>query len=257
MRVLMVGDVVGRAGRRAVAGLLPELTQELLLDFVVVQGENIAGGFGLTRETVDELFQAGADVITTGNHVWARGEFIPHLDDESLPVVRPANYPESSPGRGVISIGRIVVVSLVGRLFMGDAGSPFAAMDRVLEGPGAGKTVLVDFHAEATSEKQAMGWHLEGRVAAVVGTHTHVPTADARVLPGGTAYVSDLGMVGAADSVIGMRTREALQRFLSTEPARLKVETDGPIVFNSVLIETDDSTGRALSIARVDRRLEG
>ena len=171
--------------------------------------------------------------------------------------MRPANYSESSPGRGVISLGRIVVVSLVGRLFMGEAGSPFAAVDRVLEGPGAGKTVLVDFHAEATSEKQAMGWHLEGRVAAVVGTHTHVPTADARVLPGGTAYVSDLGMVGAADSVIGMRTREALQRFLSPEPARLQVENDGPLVFNSVLIETDDSTGRALSIARVDRRLEG
>ena len=257
MRVLMVGDVEGRAGRRAVAGLLPELKRELLLDFVVVQGENVAGGFGLTRETVAELLQAGADVITAGNHVCARGEFIPDLDDESLPVVRPANYSESSPGRGVISLGRVVVVCLVGRLFMGEAGSPFAAVDRVLEGPGAGKTVLVDFHAEATSEKQAMGWHLEGRVAAVVGTHTHVPTADARVLPGGTAYVSDLGMVGAADSVIGMRTREALQRFLSPEPARLQVENDGPLVFNSVLIETDDSTGRALSIARVDRRLEG
>ena len=256
MRILMVGDVVGRAGRRAVAGLLPELKRELLLDFVVVQGENVAGGFGLTRETVAELLQAGADVITAGNHVCARGEFIPDLDDESLPVVRPANYSESSPGRGVISLGRIVVVSLVGRLFMGEAGSPFAAVDRVLEGPGAGKTVLVDFHAEATSEKQAMGWHLEGRVAAVVGTHTHVPTADARVLPGGTAYVSDLGMVGAANSVIGMRTREALQRFLSPEPARLQVENDGALVFNSVLIETDDSTGRALSIARVDRRLE-
>ena len=256
MRVLMVGDVVGRSGRRAVAGLLPDLKRELLLDFVVVQGENVAGGFGLTVETVAELLGAGADVITAGNHVSARSEFIPHLDDESVPVVRPANYPESSPGRGVIGVGRIVVVSLVGRLFMGDAGSPFAAVDRVLEGPGAGKTVLVDFHAEATSEKQAMGWHLEGRVAAVVGTHTHVPTADARVLPGGTAYVSDVGMVGAANSVIGMRTREALQRFLSPVPARLQVENDGPIVFNSVLIETDDSTGRALSIARVDRRLE-
>jgi len=253
----MVGDVVGRSGRRTVAKLLPELKRELGVDFAVVQGENVAGGFGLTRETVAELLDAGADVITTGNHVWARNEFLPCLDDKSLPVVRPANYPGSAPGRGAIVLGRIVVVSLIGRLFMGDAGSPFAAADDVLKGPGAGKTVLVDFHAEATSEKQAMGWHLEGRVAAVVGTHTHVPTADARVLPGGTAYVSDLGMVGAANSVIGMQTREAVQRFLSPVSMRLKVESGGPMMFNSVMIETDDATGLALSIERVDRRVEG
>ena len=257
MRVLMVGDVVGRAGRRTIAELLPELRRELRLDLVVIQGENIAGGFGLTRETANELIDTGADVITTGNHVWARNEFLPDLDDVSLPVVRPANYPESAPGRGVIDLGSVVVVSLIGRLFMGDAGSPFAAADRVLKELGAGKTVLVDFHAEATSEKQAMGWHLEGRVAAVVGTHTHVPTADARVLPGRTAYVSDVGMVGAADSVIGMQAREAVHRFLSPVPTRLKVETGGPMMFNSVMIETDDATGLAVSIERVDRRMEG
>ena len=257
MRVLMVGDVVGRAGRRTAAEVLPELKRELGLDFVVVQGENVAGGFGLTADTVGELLDAGANVITTGNHVWARSEFLPHLDDESLPVLRPANYPVLAPGRGAIDLGVVVVMSLIGRLFMGEAESPFDAADRVIEQMGAGKTILVDFHAEATSEKQAMGWHLDGRVAAVVGTHTHVPTADERVLPGGTAYVSDAGMVGAADSVIGMQAREALQRFLSPVPTRLKVENDGPMQFNSVLIETDDSTGLALSIARVDRRVEG
>ena len=253
----MVGDVVGRSGRRTVTKLVPELKRELALDLVVIQGENIAGGFGLTRETVGELLDAGANVITAGNHVWARNEFLPHLDDESLPVLRPANYPASTRGRGVIDLGRVAVVNLIGRLFVGDAESPFAAADRVLEGLGAGKTILVDFHAEATSEKQAMGWHLDGRVAAVVGTHTHVPTADARVLPRGTAYVSDVGMVGAADSVIGMRTREALQRFLSPVPTRLKVENAGPMIFNSVMIETDDATGLAVSIDRVDRRMEG
>ena len=257
VRLLMVGDVVGRAGRRTAAELLPELKRELGLDFLVVQGENIAGGFGLTRETVDELLDAGANVITSGNHVWARSEFIPHLDDESVPVVRPANYPEATPGRGVIVLGRVVVVCLIGRLFMDEAESPFAAADRVLENLGDGKTILVDFHAEATSEKQAMGWHLDGRVAAVAGTHTHVPTADTRVLPGGTAYVSDVGMVGAADSIIGMQARPALQRFLNPAPMRLTVENSGPMMFNSVMIETDDSTGLALSIGRVDRRVDG
>jgi len=257
VRVLMVGDAVGRAGRGTVAQVLPDLKREIGLDFVVIQGENVAGGFGLTGETVSELLEAGANVVTAGNHVWARKEILPYLDDGSLPVVRPANYPVATPGRGVICLGGVAVVSLIGRLFMGDAESPFTVVDRVLDELGAGKTILVDFHAEATSEKQAMGWHLAGRVAAVTGTHTHVPTADARVLPGGTAYVSDVGMVGAANSVIGMQTREALQRFRSPVPARLKVENSGPMVFNSVLIETDDATGRALSIERVDRRVEG
>jgi len=257
VRVLMVGDVVGRAGRRTFTTLLPEIRRELGIDFVVVQGENIAGGFGLTRETVVELVDAGASVVTAGNHVWTRSEFLPCLDDASLPVVRPANYLESTPGRGLIDLGSLVVVCLIGRLFMGDAESPFAAVDRLLEHLGPRRTVLVDFHAEATSEKQAMGWYLDGRVAAVTGTHTHVPTADARVLPGGTAYVSDVGMVGAADSVIGMRTREALGRFLTPAPQRLTVEEAGPMVFNSVMVEADDSTGLAVSIERVDRGMDG
>jgi len=253
----MVGDVIGRGGRRTLAALLPELKRELSVDLAVIQGENIAGGYGLTLETAQELLDAGADVITTGNHVWAQKEFLPHLDDESHPFVRPANYSESAPGRGVIDLGSAVVINLIGRLFVGDAESPFVAVDRVLKALPPGRTVFVDFHAEATSEKQAMGWYLRGRVAAVAGTHTHVPTADARILPGGTAYVSDLGMVGAADSVIGMQAEEALHMFLSPVPVRLRVENKGPMVFNSILVDTDDSTGLAVSVARVDREVSG
>ncbi len=253
----MVGDVVGRGGRQTFARLLPELRNELGFDLVVVQGENIAAGFGLTLETARDIIEAGADVITTGNHVWDKREFLPHLDDPALPVIRPLNYPPAAPGRGCIDLGPIAVINLIGRVWVGEFDSPFAVVDDLLAGGfGAGKPVLVDFHAEATSEKAALGRHLDGRVAAVVGTHTHVATADQRILPGGTAFVSDLGMVGATESIIGMGIEESLGRFLTGINRRFKPVESGPMRFNSVMIEVDETTGKATGIERVDRELE-
>ncbi len=254
MRILMIGDVVGRGGRRTLSKLLPGLRQELEIDFVTVQGENIAAGFGLTLETANELLEGGADVITTGNHVWDRREFFEYLDDPKVPVVRPMNYPPAAPGRGSLDLGPVAVVNLIGRVFVGEFDSPFSVIDELLaSGWGAGKPIIVDFHAEATSEKMALAWHLDGRAAAVVGTHTHVATADNRVLPGGTAYVSDLGMVGAVESIIGFEVEDSLSRFLTNMPRRLRVVDKGPMRFNSVLIDVDDATGKARSITRVDR----
>lgn len=256
MRVLMIGDVVGRPGRSTVKALLPELRSSLKLDLVILQGENLAGGFGLTCDTVQEMLHAGVDVITTGNHVWDQRSFISQLDDADLPVLRPMNYPDTAPGRGIIDVGEAVVVNLIGRVFVGEFDSPFQAARRVAEAvPVQDKPVFVDFHAEATSEKQALGWYLDGWVSAVAGTHTHVPTADARVLPKGTGFVADLGMVGASDSVLGMEVKGALRRFLHNMPQRLKVAS-GPRRFNSVLFDIEEATGLTRAIERVDRYLD-
>ncbi len=257
MRILMVGDVVGSGGRRTVKKLLPRLRHELGIDFVVLQGENLAGGFGITLETAYEMIEAGADVITSGNHVWDKRDIVRKLDDPAFPVLRPLNYPPSNAGRGASSDGQVAVVNLIGRVWVGEFDSPFAAIDDLLAGGWASdKPIVVDLHAEATSEKVAMGWHLDGRVAAVVGTHTHVATADCMILPGGTAYVTDLGMVGGMHSVIGMHVEEALERFLTGVGRRFRPVESGPMRFNSVLIETDDSTGMATAIERVDREIE-
>jgi hypothetical protein len=257
MRILMIGDVVGSGGRRTVKKVLPGLRRELGLDYVTLQGENLAGGFGLTRNTVNEMINAGADIITTGNHVWDKRDIVEDLDDPGFPVLRPLNYPHGNPGRGASSNGPVAVANLIGRVWVGEFDSPFAAIDDLLAGGwGKGKPIVVDLHAEATSEKMAMGWHLDGRVSALVGTHTHVATSDCRVLPGGTAYVTDLGMVGGMDSVIGMHVEEALGRFLTGVGSRFRPVETGPMRFNSVLVETDDATGRAVAIERVDRELE-
>ena len=258
MRVLLVGDVIGKPGRRAVKSVLPQLRREHRLDLIVVNGENAAGGFGLTEETADELLTAGADVITSGNHIWAQREIYPHLDGE-MPLLRPANYPEGAPGRGYLRIGKAGVINLQGRVFMPEGlDSPFEVVDRILAELEHDRppVLLVDFHTEATSEQGAMGWYLDGRVSAVVGTHTHVPTADARVLPGGTAFVSDLGMSGALNSVIGFKVQEVLTRFVTALPQRLTVAEQGPVVFNSVMVQVDDLTGKALSIERLDRTVD-
>ena len=251
----MIGDVVGRPGRNAVSTLLPKMRRELGVDLVAANGENAAGGFGLTVETADELMSAGVDVITSGNHIWDQKEIVPHLDSDA-PILRPHNYPPSAPGRGWIDLGSALVVNLIGRVFVGTFDDPFRAMDRLLEEqPDRPVVTIVDMHAEATSEKAALAWYLDGRVSAVVGTHTHVATADAKLLPKGTAFVTDLGMVGAVNSIIGVEPAEVLNRFLSQTPHRLKVASDGPITFNSVLIDIDDSTGKATAIERVDREL--
>ena len=253
MRILMIGDLVGRPGRQAVRKYLPALRDEYAVDLVVANGENSAAGFGITPKVAKEMRDAGVDVITSGNHIWDNKDIMPHLDGET-PVLRPVNYPQAAPGRGAVMARGALVVSLQGRTFMPvQIDDPFAAMDSLLanltERPRA---IVVDFHAEATSEKGALAWHVDGRVSAVVGTHTHVPTADARVLPKGTAFVSDLGMCGAINSIIGSDPAPVLERFLTGVPVRLDVGS-GPGRFNSVLIETDDSTGLAVSIERVDR----
>jgi metallophosphoesterase (TIGR00282 family) len=255
LNILFVADVVGHPGRDAVKALLPGLRKELKADLVIVNGENAAGGFGLTAKIVAELKGSGADVITTGNHVFAQKEFVGELPGLDR-VLRPANYPAPAPGQGwcVVEVGgaKVLVMNLIGRIFLDPLDDPFRAADAILQAHPEAKIVFCDMHAEATSEKTAMGWYLAGRASAVVGTHTHVATADARVLPGGTAYVTDVGMVGPRDGCIGMDKDVVLQRFLTGVPNRFVVAS-GPVTFNSVLVTINSSTGRATSIQRVDR----
>ncbi len=251
----MVGDVVGRPGRAAVTQILPDLRSELQLDYVVLNGENAAHGRGLTEKTARELLGAGVDVITSGNHIYNVREFVPTLDGP-LPILRPANYPPAAAGRGMMRSGKLTVINLMGRVFMSDnCDDPFRSADALLEAVDEEAIVVVDFHAEATSEKQALAWYLDGRVAALAGTHTHVPTADARVLPGGTALVTDLGMVGIVDSVIGVDVGSVLDRFVTGMPVRLPVASGDEVIFNSVMIEIDETTKRATGIERIDRRV--
>lgn len=252
MRLLFLGDIVGNCGREAVVRTVPELRAELSLDYVVANGENTSGGRGLTPKHADELFSCGIDIISGGNHTFQHRDIYPYLESTEG-ITRPINYPPGAPGRGIASAGRLTVINVIGRTFMGaDFDDPFRAVDQALSSISAERFVLVDLHAEATSEKQAMGWYLDGRVMAVVGTHTHVPTADARLLPGGTAYCSDAGMCGARDSVIGDEIQAVLQRFLTQMPTRLPPAT-GVANINGLLIEADDATRRATSITRCDR----
>jgi hypothetical protein len=252
MNLLMIGDVMGKPGRKALAALVPALRRELSLDLVIANGENAAAGRGLTRGTAKEIFDAGVDAITSGNHIWDQREIITVLDEE-VAIARPINYPPGAPGRGVLTQKGVTILNLQGRTFMADIDCPFRAADAALEALPPGALVVVDMHAEATSEKQAMARYLDGRVAAVLGTHTHVPTADPRILPGGTAYVTDVGMVGPKESIIGNDIEAAIQRFVSGLPTRLPV-ADGPVVqFNAVLVEIDETARLARSIQRVDR----
>ena len=254
MRVLMVGDVVGKPGRRAVAALLPDLRRELSVDVVIANGENAAGGRGLTLPTAQELFQAGVDVITSGNHIWDQKDIIPSLDEES-PIIRPLNYPPGVPGRGLVQVGKATVINLQGRAFLPATDCPFRAADAVLGDLPWPSAIIVDMHAEATSEKVAMGWYLNGRVSAVLGTHTHVGTVDARLLPRGTAFVCDVGMVGGLNSIIGDEVDAVVSRFLTQLPTRLPVAEHCRVIqFNAVLVDVDEATGLARNIERVDRQ---
>ena len=250
----MVGDVVGKPGRKATSVLLPELREKHSIDLIVANGENAAGGIGLTPETAQELLQAGVDIITSGNHIWHHKEIIPYIENEPR-VLRPLNMPPGVPGHGYLITEKAMVVSLMGRVFVGHFDCPFRAMDCLLEEVNPRPPViLVDFHGEATAEKVALGWYLDGRVSAVLGTHTHVGTIDTRILPKGTAFVSDVGMVGATNSVIGDDTDAVIQRFLTMMPHRLSVGKGNPM-FNSVLVDVEDDSGRALSICRLDLEL--
>jgi len=259
MRVLMIGDVVGRPGRRTVGAILQGLRQAEHVDLVIANGENSAGGRGLTQETAEELLNAGVDVITTGNHVFRQKDVVPYLEMD-VPVLRPLNFPQGVPGRGHTVLRSpggvpVLIVNLCGRVNLMELDSPFQRFDLLVrhfaEVP---PIIIVDFHAETTSEKQAMGWYLDGRASAVLGTHTHVPTADARLLRRGTAYVTDVGMVGPYNSILGDRIEPILSHFLTQMPARFEVG-DGPVAFNSVLLDIDD-TGRARSIRRIDRIID-
>jgi metallophosphoesterase (TIGR00282 family) len=252
----MVGDVMGRPGRRAVAALLPDLRQELEVDLTIANGENAAAGRGLTLTTAGELFDAGVDVITSGNHIWDQKEIIPSLDEET-PILRPQNYPPGTPGRGIMTWNGTTIINLQGRTFMSPLDCPFRTADAILKQLPARSIIIVDMHGEATSEKAAMGWYLDGRVSAVLGTHTHIGTVDARVLPRGTAFVCDVGMVGSRDSIIGDDVDAVLSRFLSQLPHRLPVAENSRVLqFNAVLVEIDDATGLARGIVRVDREIE-
>jgi len=251
--ILAIGDIIGRPGRQAVQKLLPDLRQQYELDLVIANAENTAGGLGLTSATATELLDAGVDVLTSGNHIWSQKEIMPYLEGE-MPILRPLNYPPGVPGRGYIVTNQAMVVNLIGRTFMGDFDCPFRAMDKLLAEPTP-PVIIVDFHAEATSEKMAMGRYLDGRVSAVLGTHTHVGTIDAQLLPQGTAYVTDIGMIGPIDSIIGDDTKSVLRRFLTAIPHRLSVGK-GKVMFDAILVRIDATSGRAISIDRIYREVE-
>ena len=258
MKLIFVGDVVGGIGRRTLAALLPGLRDEHRPDFVVVNGENAAGGVGITEKTARELLEMGADAITLGNHAYRHREVYGFLDREPR-IVRPANYPKGSPGRGHTVVERdgerLGVVNLSGQVFLTAVRSPFAEADAlVAELRDRTDHLLVDMHAEATSEKVAMGWHLDGRATACIGTHTHVPTADARVLPKGTAYVTDVGMTGPRGGVIGVKREQALERFMTLTQVRFQTSDEDPWL-NAVLVEADGE-GRATRIEQLLLPLE-
>jgi len=255
MLILSVGDIVGRPGRRAIQRLLPDLRRQYRLDLVIANAENAAGGIGLTPATAKELLDAGVDVLTSGNHIWAEKEIIPYLDGE-MPILRPLNYPPRVPGRGYIINNQAMIVNLIGRTFMGNSDCPFRAMDKLLaEVKPKPPVIMVDFHAEATSEKVALGRYLDGRVSAVLGTHTHVGTIDAQLLSRGTAYVTDIGMTGPSDSIIGDDVDAVIQRFLTMLPHRLSVGK-GKAILNAILVGVDEDSGKATSIERIYREAE-
>lgn len=254
MRILMIGDVVGKPGRKALTENLKSLKTELKIDFVIANGENAAGGNGITKPTAQELFASGVDVLTMGNHVWDKREVFEFIEQETR-IVRPANYPPGTPGRGAfvfeVNGRKVGVVNISGRVFLSELDDPFRKVRGLVEEiRKQTPIVIVDFHAEATSEKIAMGWYLDGKVSAVCGTHTHVQTADERILPQGTAYITDLGMTGPRDSVLGVEVDIILEKFLSQLPVRFEVAS-GPYQLNGVVIDIDEDTGEATDISRV------
>jgi 2',3'-cyclic-nucleotide 2'-phosphodiesterase len=250
VRLLFIGDVVGRPGRAALAAAMPGLRAERMPDLVIVNGENAAGGVGITKETAEEIFAAGVDVITLGNHTYRHRDVYPYLDSERR-IVRPANFPPSNPGRGhtiAEAAGmRVGVINLSGQMHLQVERNPFSAIDDLLDSlTGAADAVVVDFHAELTSEKVAMGWHLDGRVSAVLGTHTHVPTADGRVLPGGTAHMTDVGMTGSRAGVIGVRREQALEAFRTQMPVRFETADEDVWLMGAAVEIGDDGLARGI-----------
>lgn len=257
LRILFLGDVMGDPGRKAVSALLPVLKEELQADFVIVNGENSAGGRGITPKIAISLMRAGAAVITTGDHIWDQKELVPWLAEEPR-LLRPINYPAGTPGQGSIVLetkkGRVGVINVQGRTFMKmTLDNPFTAMQQAVEEMRQETPIIfVDMHSETTSEKVSLAWFLDGTVSAIVGTHTHVQTADERILPNGTAFLTDAGMCGPRDSCIGMEVQAAIDRFLTHMPSRHQI-AKGPVLVCGALIEVDTATGKALSIQRIQR----
>jgi metallophosphoesterase (TIGR00282 family) len=257
VNILVIGDIIGSPGRTAVASLLPDIVKYYNIDFIVANGENAAGGFGLTPAIADELLNYGINVITSGNHIWDKKEIYEYLDETNR-VIRPANYSDNVPGKGYTIAElpngmKIAVISLAGRVFLTPTDCPFKKVDSLLKDiAGKASIILVDFHAEATAEKVAMGWYLDGRVSVIFGTHTHVQTADERILPKGTAYITDVGMCGPKDSVIGIEPDIIINKFLTQMPMRFKIAR-GDIVFNAMVINIDDMTCKAESIIRLNQ----
>lgn len=255
MRILFIGDLFGRPGREMVRLALPALVDLHGVDLVVANVENAAGGFGITREMGDLILGYGVDVMTSGNHIWDKRETLPYIGAETR-LLRPANYPAGAPGRGAIVLPardgrRVGVVNVMGRIFMAPLDDPFVVVQREIEAISRQtRVIIVDFHAEATSEKIAMGWYLDGKVTAVVGTHTHVQTADQRILPGGTACITDVGMTGPHDSIIGTEVQAALARFLTGLPSRFEPASGNPRL-NALLVTADEETGRAVAVDRL------
>ena len=255
MNILFIGDIVGKPGRSIIKEILPRIQKEYDVHFTVANGENAAGGRGITRDVRDELLYAGIDVLTMGNHVWDNKDIFRFIDDEPR-IVRPANYPGDCPGQGyhiytaVFNL-KIAVINVSGRVFMPALDCPFQTLDRILDEIGKkADIILVDFHAEATSEKLALAYYLDGRVSSVVGTHTHIQTADERILPRGTAYITDLGMTGPILSILGMEHESIIEKFLTGRPARFEVAA-GPSQLNAFLVRIDDTTFRATSVERI------
>jgi 2',3'-cyclic-nucleotide 2'-phosphodiesterase len=260
LKILFIGDIVGSPGRKIVHDRLADILAQQAVDLCIANGENAASGFGITPRLAEELFASGIEVLTGGNHIWDRKEIFDYFPHEPR-LLRPANFPNGSPGKGLF-VGRAkngagyAVLNLQGRTFMVPIDDPFRTASQQLAAiPPDVKVILVDMHAEATSEKQAMGWYLDGKASAVLGTHTHVATADNRVLPGGTAYITDVGMTGPHDGVIGMDKQGILQRFLDAMPTRFSV-AEGDVQMNTVLLDVDETTGRARSIERLNFRLD-
>ncbi|OGF66026.1 MAG: metallophosphoesterase [Candidatus Fischerbacteria bacterium RBG_13_37_8] len=255
MNILFIGDIIGKPARKALPDFLSEVSKAHTVDFMIANGENLAGGVGITKETAEEIFSLGINVLTTGNHIWAKKEAVALLNSEKR-LLRPLNYPEQCPGNGYVVLEdssghKIAIINAMGRVYIQSLDCPFKAIEAVLPSLNKHtKIIIVDIHAEATSEKKALGWFLDGRVSAIVGTHTHVQTADETILPQGTAYVTDVGMVGPYDSVIGMDKKNALSRFLTQIPERLEV-AKGPCIFNAVIISIDEKSGHSTSIKRI------
>ncbi|MEW6625013.1 MAG: TIGR00282 family metallophosphoesterase [Bacillota bacterium] len=259
MKVLFVGDVVGRPGRYILKKFIPQIKEEHKIDIIIANGENAAGGHGITYQVANELFDCGVHMVTLGNHAWDKKEIMDFIDTEER-IIRPENYPACTPGRGYKIISKnyleIAIINLQGRVFMQPLECPFRTMDRIIEKiSGRTNIIIVDFHAEATSEKAALGYYLDGRVSAVVGTHTHIQTADEKVLPKGTAYITDVGMTGPSESILGVKIENIITRFLTQLPNRFDVAT-GRSQLNAVVIDINNQTGSAVNIMRLQRYCE-